>query len=548
MPTKESVPNYYTRPTSGLVKSIGTFGAIVFGVSCISLSSSGFIPFSWVASAWPGASIIGLLAISILLSLLHGYTFAAIGIAMPRSGADYVLASRILSPQLAFVASWTLVVFSGVVVGGLIAWIPKSAIPALLRPMGIMFGSDGLVAFAAWSSSTLGVLVLGGAFVAITLGLMLLPTRLILRFMTLGLLLGLSAWVVIYWSLLSAESPTSFETAWNRFVGALPYGTFDQRIALAKAAGMQVDSNRLTTTLAGLIMGFWIFYGYYIPTFFAGEIRGARSSAALLVASWSSIIITGGIFIGAAYLLQRLVPLEWIAAEGYLSNNPDAVAAVAGGAHVEAFPWITFYAAILKPSAPLVLFTAIAWIYTLVNLAQTYFFYASRLIVAWALDRLVPERLGLVNESTGTPMAAVGAIAVLAALGVLDAAFAGPLSTQMTFAFFAVVTQLVSVYALVRLPYIRPDLFRLCPGFIRVGLGGVPLVTLAGVGTLVYLVWMILAMFLYPAVGIASPVKTLSILAALIGSGVAVFQFAGWYRRTVEGLDIRLAYRSLPPE
>jgi hypothetical protein len=22
-------------------------------------------------------------------------------------------------------------------------------------------------------------------------------------------------------------------------------------------------------------MGFWIFYGYYIPTFFAGEVKGA---------------------------------------------------------------------------------------------------------------------------------------------------------------------------------------------------------------------------------------------------------------------------------
>ena len=44
----------YARKSSGLVRTIGIFGAMVFGVHCISLSSSGLIPFSWVAGVWPG--------------------------------------------------------------------------------------------------------------------------------------------------------------------------------------------------------------------------------------------------------------------------------------------------------------------------------------------------------------------------------------------------------------------------------------------------------------------------------------------------------------
>ena len=111
----------YARKSSGLVRTIGMFGAMVFGVHCISLSSSGFIPFSWVASAWPGASIIGVLTIAMFLSLFHAFTYASIGSAMPRSGADYILASRTLSPQFAFASSFTLVVFSAMVSGSLIA-------------------------------------------------------------------------------------------------------------------------------------------------------------------------------------------------------------------------------------------------------------------------------------------------------------------------------------------------------------------------------------------------------------------------------------------
>jgi len=42
-----------------------------------------------------------------------------------------------------------------------------------------------------------------------------------------------------------------------------------------KTNGMVINPN-VVMTLAGLIMGFWIFYGYYIPTFFA--VRSSRPS------------------------------------------------------------------------------------------------------------------------------------------------------------------------------------------------------------------------------------------------------------------------------
>ena len=122
----------YARKSSGLVRTIGIFGAMVFGVHCISLSSSGLIPFSWVAGVWPGSSIIGVLTVAMVLCLFHAYTYSVIGAAMPRSAADYTMASRTLSAPLAFAASWTLVIFSAMVAGSLIAWIPKTAFPVLV--------------------------------------------------------------------------------------------------------------------------------------------------------------------------------------------------------------------------------------------------------------------------------------------------------------------------------------------------------------------------------------------------------------------------------
>ncbi|MEW6567959.1 MAG: amino acid permease [Chloroflexota bacterium] len=276
----------YARKSSGLIRTIGVFGAMVFGVHCISLSSSGLIPYSWIAGVWPGSSIIGVLTVAAIFCLFHAYTYATIGATMPRSAADYTLASRVLSPPLAFAASWTLVIFSAMVAGALIAWIPYVALPTLTRSMGIVFNNPGLVEFANWSGSAVGIAVIGTICAAITFVTMILPTRTIVRILEVGFFLGLLAWVILYFQLGTAPAD-AFPAAWNRFMGA---GSYEGRTALAEQYGMQLNPNVAVMTLAGLIMGFWVFYGYYIPTFFAGEVKQAEST--LLAGSWSSLLST----------------------------------------------------------------------------------------------------------------------------------------------------------------------------------------------------------------------------------------------------------------
>jgi len=181
----------YARKSSGLVRTIGVFGAMVFGVHCISLSSSGLIPYSWVAGVWPGSSIIGVLTVAMILCLFHAYTYAAIGATMPRSAADYTLASRTLNAPLAFAASWTLVIFSAMVAGALIAWIPSSALPTLMQTMGIVLNNQSFLNFATWSQSPTGIIVIGTICTIITFVTMILPTRTILRILEVGFFLGL---------------------------------------------------------------------------------------------------------------------------------------------------------------------------------------------------------------------------------------------------------------------------------------------------------------------------------------------------------------------
>jgi len=523
----------YARKSSGLVRTIGVFGAMVFGVHCISLSSSGLIPFSWVAGVWPGSSIIGVLSVAMFFCLFHAYTYSVIGASMPRSAADYTMASRTLNAPLAFAASWTLVIFSAMVAGSLIAWIPKTALPVLFRAMGIISNNEAFTNFANWAPTQTGIIVIGTICAIITFITMILPTRTILRILEVGFFLGLIAWAILYFQLGTAAKD-AFPAAWDKFMGA---GSYAARIDLAKANGMVTNPNVAMMTLAGLIMGFWIFYGYYIPTFFAGEVKQAEKT--LLAGSWSSLLVTWAIFVVAALLLQRLVPLEWIAAESYLSN--------AGVTDANPMPWITFYAGILKPNFILLWIVAFAWVFTLINLAQTYFFYCSRIIFAWSFDRLIPEKVCYIHPTLHSPIIAITIITLIAEVGVIDAATGGVMGAQLNFVFFAVCTQLIPVLAITLFPFTKPDLFENASAFVKRRLGKIPVITIVGGITMAYLLWMIIASFLYPAVGGRIGTGTLLTLAGFVISGIIVFYVARWYRLKQEGIDIKWTFESVPP-
>jgi APA family basic amino acid/polyamine antiporter len=283
-------------------------------------------------------------------------------------------------------------------------------------------------------------------------------------------------------------------------------------------------------------MGFWIFYGYYIPTFFAGEVKQAENT--LIAGSWASLLVTWAIFVVATLLLQRLVPLEWIAAESYLSQS---------GYTGLTMPWIIFYAAILKPSFPLLLIVLVGWVYTLINLAQTYFFYCSRIIFAWSFDRLIPEQVCYIHPTLNSPIVAIAIITGIAEVGVIDAATGGVMGAQLNFVFFAVCTQLVPVLSMTLFPFLKPDLFENASGFVRRKIGKVPVITIVGTITMLYLLWMIIASFLFPAVGGRIGIGTLGTLAGFIISGLIVFYAARAYRMNKEGIDINWTFQSVPP-
>jgi basic amino acid/polyamine antiporter, APA family len=121
------------------------------------------------------------------------------------------------------------------------------------------------------------------------------------------------------------------------------------------------------------------------------------------------------------------------------------------------------------------------------------------------------------------------------------------MGAQLNFVFFAVCTQLVPVLAITIFPFTKPDLFENSSAFVKRKIGKVPVITIIGAITMCYLLWMIIASFLYPAVGGRIGAGTLGTLAGFIISGLIVFYVARAYRMNKEGIDINWTFQSVPP-
>ena len=129
-------PKVFVREATGLVREFGSWDSFAFNmggiVTVVGLSTL-FVSFTYLL----GANLI--ISLILILPVLVAYYIieTQLGVAMPRSGGDYVFVSRILHPSLGLATTWMLVflpllnpaIFSGLIVTGYV--------PGLLTALGM---------------------------------------------------------------------------------------------------------------------------------------------------------------------------------------------------------------------------------------------------------------------------------------------------------------------------------------------------------------------------------------------------------------------------
>lgn len=520
----------FVRQSSGLVRSISALDAFIGNLLIINLviTATQIVLMPWL---FPGLNLPLSVLLTAPLVLLPGMVYLLYGLAMPRSGGDYVYISRTLHPALGFAANCSVVLWNMSWMGAYANWVTTQGIAASLSITGTLFGSSGLTGLAdclatPWVTLLIGTLV--NVFLALVLisglrrALLVQRTLFVLAFASLALgvlVVALSSHADFLARAERFFAPAALEQAARQRGLELP-AAWNDPLQTLYATGLNA--------LALLFMWFVQYAGGEIqqvrrtlPRAVLGSL--AAGTAMITLMAWAAaktfgpdfLAVFNHVFSNAPDSYPFPVAPSWQLLQSLLTENPLLV-------------WLMAVAFIAWPMAAIIMN----------HLAN------SRCMFAWAFDRLLPEKLAEVNERTGSPVVAVLLSAIGAELFLLVFTFWGDTATFFGGSTLGYLLAFgTTALAGLLWPFLRPESFRRSPAAVR--LFGVPLIQLAGAGTLLYFAFLFWAFLTNPAFGLARLGLIGFALYWLIG---LVIFLVSWQIRRRQGIDLSLVYREVPAE
>ena len=531
-------PGVFLRRATGLVREVSLLDAILMNSIGMNVGIGAVFLFLQAQSFFPAGNMLAAVVIGTLLmafTLLWVYSeFAA---AMPRSGGDYVFVSRALHPFLGWLLAWSQGIWLIFFWIGFNAWFALVfAIPTSLQVIGSVTGNSSLGDLAKTISEPASVLILG-TLINVAFGVLLIfGGQGYWRWQKLAF--AFAGGSILIAILLLVVDGSNIPAAWDTFVATAGGLKFDQIIPAARDAGFAYPSGGGFDLGATLLMLPWVFFvvGYAQGSAqIGGEVK--RASSTQYVAMVGGVLINGAVLALLVILFVNAVGAEWIGALGAVPADTLGVPVMAG---------FNLIVSLLTNNVIILAIIGIGFVMWAVNGTPLSELQATRYMLAWSLDRMVPSQLGDVSDRYHTPVKAIvfatltGEVALLALVNIPEASLLGALVAQIG-AFI-----LVSIAGIL-FPYRLPDVWQSAGGR---RIAGIPAVTLAGIGGVVVLGGM-LFMFvtnstINGAFGVTRDIS-LAVMGTVIGLGILWYIGALLYNRS-RGVDLTLAYREIPPE
>jgi amino acid transporter len=523
----------FLRNSTGLVRELGARD--VFFINFLNIGAIvNFAIFVLLGTAlFPGANLWVAALTGVAAGTVIPIVYGLLAGAMPRSGGDYVFLSRTMGATVGFIVSWTVMV-QAAFWPAYASWsLPSWVIPDVLGPVGQWTGSSVMVDIAnalpkhGWQVA-LGLVSLGAAFALGQLGLRWI-VRLQAAAVTLNVLVFL---VAVPWILLSSDA--DFLRNFDSF--AQHYGTSTAGVLDAARADGYTGTSGFSwkETIA-----FWPFILVLTSVSItsialSGEVRRAGRSQLLGTVLANAL---AGVML-AVFMVAVLakVDRDVLGAVGYFAFI---------GGESNPFPYPLYGHVIVgilsgSPALTAIFGLAIAfnlWVSILVLQA-----WSTRYLFAWSLDRMFPSWAANVTPRRRAPR---NALALVAAIGVgfLMLLIFVP---DITFANFGLLQAAAligaSVVAII-LPWRLPALYR---ASIKKEILGIPVVTVAGVASLVFMGLMV---YYYATNDRYSATTGIAwkLAGGILASGV-IFYVGARIVAAMRGTNVGDTYREIPPE
>ena len=462
---------------------------------------------------------------------------------MPRTGGDYAWQSRILGGGVGFVLAITGWWFT------LFLWAPIYAnilIVQFFSPLAYTMGWTGVATFFGqpWGVFVSCLVVLAFVSVVVTLGM-----EFYAKVQKVCFWIGIVGLLVVC-GLLLFSSQSDFQAAFNREASSL-FGVTGNAYQATVDAGTKAgytphDFGYFAIGPVFLLMPWLAFYMLW-PNWGAtlyGEVRGAKD---IRKPFWSMF---WGLWVTVA--LVALVVALTVKTIGWQFYNEANTAYWSGTAPVPGWPYPVMYAGWLVNNhlvQALIILVMGLWFF---GWAGTLFLSSTRVIFAAAFDRVLPAWAASISSKRRVPYGSL-ALMIIPSL-VVSALWAfGGTKLQAVFldaTAVIAVTFLGTVVAAIILPWRRKDIYNASP-IARYKLGGIPLITITGIITAAFLVFLIWEWSFNPTnlyyTAVNASVPSVIYFAATYVVALVIYLVAR-YVRGRQGIDLSRIHHEIPVE
>jgi amino acid transporter len=535
---EQAPPGMFVRNATGLVREVKPWQAMAINFITGAPPFVIAIALLGALSGFPGGNFFVATLITIPLALAVVYTFGLLTAAIPRSGGDYVLVSRILHPAAGVVSSVCISLSSFLSIAfEALGMVTFGIVPALIV-IGLVGDSHTLVNWGHTVSTShdwqfgLGSAGIIAAGIAVGAGWTWAKRFMfgLLGFSLLGL--AISLLVALF------TSNHSFISHFNSFAAPITgnHDTYHAVINTAVKNGVDVHhgfSLSKTIPIVAVVAGISI-YAYW-STFFAGELRQGNTMKTANRMGAASLSILLGVIVMVAVFFH--------------SYGKDFLTAAFGGGLPDSLPpsagYFVLTSAQLNSTIIAVILGLSFVLFWPVIMAETAL-QPPRTLFAWSFDGIAPKAVTQVSRR-GVPLTAT-VVTIVLAIG----AYAWAIYVAKNFfqvLVYATLIQLIThtlmgISAIV-FPYRRKELYQ--ASVSAKSIFGVPATVVAGVGAILVSVFLYYCYFHYSFFGLAKKGQLFIWLGGAIAFGLLWYTGARLIRRR-EGVLIDRVYAEIPPE
>lgn len=517
----------FTRDATGLVKGFSVWDSFGLGFGSIGVATGLPFIFYTLNLTLPGADLTTACLITFPVGVVaFALVYIMLGAMSPRSGFDYVINSRVLSPPIGFGISW-LFVITWLLIAAVYADLTTSVyLPSFLLSIGQTQAATVLTATYGRAAFDTVVLLVGTV-------LTMVSVRTFAKAQTICVIGALVA-VVLMFALTGFLASQGFPNVYNSVAGA---GAYSKLISDAEAAGYATPTFSWTQSLLAVILILYYVYGY-TPMAVAGEMKTVKKSltAAMLIASalsWLAIL-------GMGILYYSTFGSDFARSLAYLASANPSISPLGSS------PTLNNLLAYVYGNTPLIVLLNLCIALNSFILVPQLLLLPIRHIFAWSFDRLAPVRLAEISRFR-TPVITAALVFVATELMILLYVFTGLISALLNSALLATPLGIGAGLSALVLPYTKKTWFESAPSFVRMKVANIPILSIIGLVTAVGLGIYTISVVLFPEIGYPVTALNLEFLIIYFVAGIVLYYLACFFRRR-QGIDLGLAFGEIPPE